>query len=336
MGVRVERFDCAGLQENLVLAAGPECTASEGLLLSGHIDCVPATEPEWTSDPFVLDVQDNRLVGRGACDMKGFVSIALNLIRRHGAAKDLASPLMLVLSCNEEIGTVGAGQFIKQWGERAIPRRCLVGEPTSLRPIRGHKGHTSYTIRLAGVGGHSGFPHEGVNAIELAMPVLQALAVLREQLAAERSEWSDLFPEVPFPVLSIAQITGGSAINVIPEACTIRVGVRPLPGQPPDAFSERLRAALPQGADLELTNGTPSFGAAIDDPFLEEVQGLGEGKWNLGANFGTDAGRLVQLGCTPVIFGPGDIAVAHKPNEWMPRDEFERAPRLIEQLITRR
>jgi acetylornithine deacetylase len=267
--------------------------------------------------------------------MKGFVALALNLLRRKAIAGELTEPLMLLLSCNEEIGTVGAGQFVEQWGDRAIPRRCLVGEPTSLQAIRGHKGHTGYTIRVLGVGSHSGFPQEGINAIERATPVLAALAALREELQEERSEWSDLFPEVPFPVLSIAQVNGGTAINVTPEACTIRVGVRPLPGQPPEAFTERLRAALPDDAHLEMTNGTPSFGAPLEDPFLQEVKGLGKASADIGANFGTDAGRLVQLGCTPVVFGPGDIAVAHKPNEWMPRDEFERTPALLEQLITR-
>lgn len=334
--VKIERFDCGSSQENLVLMAGPACLNGEGLLLSGHVDCVPAVEPEWTTDPFVLDVQDDRLVGRGACDMKGFVALAVNLLRREALAGSLAEGVMLLLSCNEEIGTIGAGAFIGQWGDRPIPRRCLVGEPTSLRPIRGHKGHTSYTITVAGVGGHSGFPNEGINAIERATPVLQALAELRKELTSERSEWSDLFPEVPFPVLSIAQINGGSAINVTPETCTIRIGVRPLPGEATDAYTARLKAILPADAHLELTNGTPSFGAPADDRFLQEVQQIVEEFEDCGANFGTDAGRLAQLGCTPVVFGPGDIAVAHKPNEWMPRAEFERTPALLEALITRR
>ena len=334
--VRLERFDCGAAQENLVLTAGPECVNGEGLLLSGHVDCVPALEPEWMTDPFVLDVQDDRLVGRGACDMKGFVAIAVNVLRREALAGSLAEGLMLLLSCNEEIGTIGAGAFVDQWGDRPLPRRCVVGEPTSLRPIRGHKGHTSYTITLAGVGGHSGFPNEGVNAIERATPVLQALADVRAELALERSEWSDLFPEVPFPVLSIAQINGGSAINVTPESCTIRVGVRPLPGEAIDAYTSRLQAVLPDDAHLELTNGTPSFGAPADNEFLQEVARLVDVREDRGANFGTDAGRLTHLGCTPVVFGPGDIAVAHKPNEWMPRAEFERTPALLGALVTRR
>ena len=346
--VRIERFDCGNDQENIHIAAGPPCEDGEGLVLCGHVDCVPALEPEWESDPFELVQRGDRAFARGACDMKGFDAIAINLLRKRALAGDLREPLVLLLTCNEEIGTVGAGRFVEQWQGRPIPRRTVIGEPTSLKPIRAHKGHLSITIAIGGRGGHSGFPDSGVNAIECAIPVLDTLSALRRELAGEQLEWRGLFPTAGYPVLSIANIAGGSAINVIPEACLIKAGVRLLPGQDSTAFLPRLLAMLPGARQVErgeltqvregeilvaVINDTPSFGTAADDPFLLEVIGLVDAAEDHGANYGTDAGRVQKLGCAPVVFGPGDISVAHKPNEWMPLDEFARTPELLERLV---
>ena len=347
-GVHIERFDCGSDQENIYLSTGPTCNRHEGLLLSGHVDCVPALEPEWRSDPFELLVEDDRLIGRGACDMKGFVAIALNRLREHALNGKLREPLAVLLSCNEEIGTVGAGQFVEQWGDRPIPRRVVVGEPTSLTAIRGHKGHASFTFVVGGRGGHSGFPSSGVNAIEEVIPVLEGLRRLRLKLVEERAEWSTLFPDVPHAVVSIASLEAGTAINVIPETCTLRVGIRMLPGQAVDDLYTRICEYVPgarmvEGAKVAkakegdvlfaCTNCTPSFGISVDEPFLTEVQRLAVDSPDTGANYGTDAGRLLPLGCAPVVCGPGDISVAHKPNEWMPLEEFRKTPKLLDALI---
>ncbi len=347
-GIRIERFDCGLDQENIFISAGPQCTDGEGLLLSGHVDCVPALEPEWRSDPFELILEEDRVVGRGACDMKGFVAIALNRLRDHALNGNIREPLAVLLSCNEEIGTVGAGQFVEQWGVRPIPRRVVVGEPTSLTAIRGHKGHASFTMVIGGRGGHSGFPSSGVNAIELAIPVLDGLRQLREHLVGERSEWSRVFPDVPHAVLSIASVEAGSAINVIPETCSLRVGIRMLPGQAVDDLYPQICEFVPGARMVDVsdlasakegdvlfacTNCTPSFGISAEEPFLSEVRKIAASAPDTGANYGTDAGRLLPLGCAPVVFGPGDISVAHKPNEWMPLDEFRKTPKLIDALI---
>ncbi len=354
--IRVERFDCGGEQENLWFETGPPSKGDgEGLLLCGHVDVVPATEPEWTADPFILRVEGDRAIGRGACDMKGFDAIAINLLREAANAGSLEAPLGLLLTCNEEIGTVGAGQFAAQWAGRPLPRRTIVGEPTSLQPVRGHKGHLGIAIVVGGLGGHTGFPNRGVNAIERAMPVLEGLRDLRQSMVEERLDASDLFPETPFPVLTVAGIEGGSAINVMPESCVIRVGVRLLPGQSAEEFLPRLRSAIEgrgigvdmRSGDLESPlpmaardeclvidlNNTPSYAIDSDADFLAEVADLVGDHRSHGANFGTDAGRLVGLGCESVVFGPGNIGVAHKPDEWMPLDEFARTPELLRRLI---
>ena len=361
--IRGERFDCGDGRENLWFETGPACDdGRRGLLLCGHVDVVPADEPEWTADPFTLRLvsgpDGDRAIGRGACDMKGFDAVAITLLREAAERGGLQEPLCLLLTCDEEIGTVGAGRFVGQWGDRPLPRRTIVGEPTSLRPIRGHKGHLSISIEVGGRGCHTGFPSRGVNAIERAMPVLEALRELRLAMVEERTAASPLFPETPFPVLTVASMQAGTAINVMPERVSLRVGVRLLPGQSAAAFLPRLvstiesrgvTATLRDGLEhpipgpedvpgedgclIVATNDTPPYAIATDDPFLAEVRGLVGDDGEHGANFGTDAGRLVPLGCDSVVFGPGDISVAHRPDEWISVAELHRAKDLLARLI---
>jgi acetylornithine deacetylase len=338
-GVRVERFPYAEGLTNLLLSVGPECRHGEGLLLAGHIDTVPADEPDWQGDPRALAEHDGRLIGRGACDMKGFDALAINLLREAAAGATLAEPLMLLLTCDEEVGTLGAGAFARTWPrERPLPRRTLIGEPTSMRVIRGHKGHLSLTVTVAGIAAHSGFPHKGVNAIERAGAAIAALAVLRKEMAGLRTAESGLFPEVPFPVLTVARIRGGSAINVVPERCEIDVGVRLLPGMSRDDLVRRLRTAVeavvPDGAvSVAIGNDTPAFATAEDSPFVREMTALTGSGEATGVGFGTDAGRLATLGLECVIWGPGDISNAHRAGEWMPCAEFAAAATVIRRLV---
>ena len=348
--IRAERFDCGDGQENLWFETGPEATGDgAGLLLCGHVDVVPAMEPEWTGDPFTLRIEGDRAIGRGACDMKAFDAIAINLLRAAAETGGLEAPLAVLLTCNEEIGTIGAGHFAAQWGGRPIPHRTIVGEPTSERAVQGHKGHLSLSIEVGGRGCHTGFPDRGVNAIERTIPVLEALRGLRASMVEERAESSDLFEDTPFPVLTVAAIDAGSAINVMPDRCALRVGARLLPGQSATAFLPRLAAAIEAaGVSVEVleglehpipagetplaedaclitaTNDTPSYAIDPSDPFLAEVRAISSDVDGRGVNFGTDAGRLVPLGCRSVIWGPGDIAVAHRPDEWISIEEMTR------------
>ncbi len=347
--IRASRFDCGDDQENLWFETGPESSGDgAGLLLCGHVDVVPATEPEWTADPFTLRIDEDRVIGRGACDMKGFDAIATNLLRERAMQGGGSTPLAVLLTCNEEIGTVGAGLFATQWGDRPLPTRTIVGEPTSGRVIRGHKGHLSISIQVGGRGCHTGFPDRGVNAIERTIPVLAALRDLRASMVEERAATSDLFPETPFPVLTVASLGAGSAINVMPDRSTLRVGARLLPGQSAAEFLPRLAEAIEAkgvpvmlreglehpipGGDFPLaedacvvtaTNDTPSYAIDASSPFLAEVGEVAEEADGGGVNFGTDAGRLVPLGCRSVIWGPGDISVAHRPDEWISISELE-------------
>ena len=351
--IRCTRMDCGDGRENLWFECGPAPTpAGSGLLLCGHVDVVPADEPEWRGDPFVLRIEDGRAIGRGACDMKGFDAISVNLLRRIAESGTPESPVCLLLTCDEEIGTVGAGRFAEAWGDRGIPARTVIGEPTSLRPVLGHKGHLALTISVGGRACHTGFPHRGVNAIEEAIPVLEVLKKIRMAMIDERTGSSELFPETPHAVLTIASAHAKNAINVMPDRLDLRVGVRLLPGQTGEAFVSRLEAALdaagiarspiegetlePGSCRIAIDNETPAYAIDRADDWLREVLDLDDAGSDAsslrGVNYGTDAGRLVPLGCRSVIFGPGDISVAHRPEEWIALDELSAAAGVLARL----
>ena len=344
-GIRCERFDCGNGYENVWFETGPTCRDGEGLTLCGHVDTVPADEPDWTDDPRRLIEREGRLYGRGACDMKGFDAIAINLLRT-AASDGVDRPLCLLLTHSEEIGTIGAGQFAEHWPrDRAMPRNVVVGEPTSLRPICGHKGHLTLRLTLTGRPCHTGYPEDGDNAIGAALPLLQRLESFRQALQRERTEQSAFFDEVPYTVLNVVRINGGNAVNIMPERCTIDLGVRLLPGESTRTFMKRFEEVVtgpglrpgpraePGTCTIERLNNTPPFWTPPDDPFLRRVLRISGFEQARAVGYGTDAGRLEVLGCRSVIFGPGDIARAHQSDEWMPVDEFERAPGLLRDLV---
>ena len=257
--VRQESPD--GTKTNLVIAFGPEATDREGLVLSGHMDVVPAEEPEWRSDPFDLTDGGDKFFARGSCDMKGFLALALNVARERAAS--LQRPLVLVFTYDEEVGTLGARHLAENWADAgALPTACIIGEPTSLRVVRMHKGHMRARIEIAGLSAHSGYPHLGRNAIEAAARVLVSLRGLRHKLETAGGPNAEHYGEVPFVALNIATIHGGTAVNVVPDRCVIEVGVRALPGMKTDAIALALREAVQNAAGdapfrFELTGESP-------------------------------------------------------------------------------
>jgi len=340
-GVAVERNPSPdGGKTNLVVRVGPEVDPATrgGLTLSGHLDVVPAEEPEWVSDPFALRETDEGYYGRGAADMKGFVALAVNLAARAEPAR-LRRPLALVLTYDEEVGTVGARHFAATW-ERPLPRATVIGEPTSLRAVRMHKGHASFELTFDGVSAHSGYPHLGRSAVEPAARAICALAELRQALENEVCPHREHFPEVPYVALSVGQVEGGTAVNVIPDSCVVRFGLRMMPGMEQAPLVERVRRAVAAAAGedpFRLELESESLPLLLDE--TSEVYGaicdlVGQ-RESLSASYATDGGWLQQAGLECVIFGPGTIEVAHKPNEWIPKDELVRAAGQLERLLER-
>lgn len=309
-----------------------------GLVLSGHLDVVPANEPGWRSEPFALTETDDAYVGRGACDMKGFVALAINIARAAVGWK-LNSALVLILSYDEEVGSFGVKRIADTWDNRfELPTSTIVGEPTSLRAVRMHKGHLKMRVTLTGQGAHSGYPHLGKNAIEPAGRIVTALSELRRTLQQERSELSEFFPQTPYVALNVAQICGGEAINIVPDRCTIDLGVRVLPGMDSAAMIERVRHAIEAVEDrgdceVDVLHDNPPMLLAEDSQTNRKLCGLLPQTVTYSASYASDAGMLQRMGLECVLCGPGTIEVAHKPNESMPKRDFVAGKELIERAV---
>jgi acetylornithine deacetylase len=342
-GVRIARNPSAdGGKANVIAWIGPEPAGDRrGLVLSGHMDVVPAEEEGWRHSPFHLTDEGDRWVGRGACDMKGFLAVAANLAAE-AQPEQWRAPLALVFTYDEEVGTLGAKRLTESFPEAAaLPRNAVIGEPTSLRVARAHKGHFKLRATLHGVSAHSGYPHLGVNAIEPAGRVIVALTRLRRELVVEAAPNRELFPEVPYVPLNVGTIHGGSAINVVPDRCAVEIGVRPLPGIPSEELIERVSRAVREAAaapfepEIELLSDSPPLLLAETAPIHRHLCSLAGQSAGASVSFATDAGWLQQLGMDCAIFGPGSIEVAHKPNEFLPKSEFAAARGLLERTIRR-
>lgn len=339
-GVRIIRNESPdGTKLNVVAARGPAREDRDGLVLSGHMDTVPFDEPDWTTDPLVLARQDDRYLGRGVCDMKGFLALAVE--RFAGAPASLARRLVLLLTYDEELGTLGARHLVETWpASEPLPRAAVIGEPTSLEVVRMHKGHLKLRVVLLGRPGHSAYPASGRNAIEMAGAVIQALTGLARELEAEAPPEAASFGEVPFATLNLATIAGGTALNVIPGRCVLEIGLRLLPGTTGAAAAERVRRAVeravgPEAYALEPINESPPMTTAETAPIHAALCALAGQAGSRAVSFTTDGGWLGMLGMDCVVFGPGSIQAAHKPNEWLPVGELERAAELLASLVDR-
>jgi len=354
-GARVERLPSADSSKaNLAVWIGPEEVppGRAGLVLSGHMDVVPADDTDrWESDPFELTDRGDRWVARGSADMKGFLALAANLAREVDPGS-LRQPLVLLFTYDEELGCLGSEHLARTWAESwqgpPLPRATIIGEPTGLRVARMHKGHLKLRVTYRGTSAHSGYPHLGTNAIERAAEGVSALAELRRALEGERPAAAEHFPEAPYAPLNVAVIRGGSAINAVPDRCSIDLGIRLLPGMETEPVLDRVRRAVepfaaPEGYELEILSASPPMELPAEVPihrFLCELVGQEESR---SVSFATDAGWLQRLttgnegdrGLDCAIFGPGSIEVAHKPNEWLPKEDLARARPLLERTIDR-
>jgi acetylornithine deacetylase len=340
--VRVEMMRSKdGTKANLVVRTGPEREDGEGLTLSGHMDVVPADEPEWRSAPFALTREGETYVGRGAADMKGFLALAINRLAGSDPAR-LRRPLALLLTYDEEVGTLGARQFAERREDApALPRDVIIGEPTSLRVVRLHKGMIRLQLAFRGRAAHSGYPHLGRNAIEPAARAIGALAALRVEMEAERPAHGEHFPNVPYAALNVGMVNGGSAVNVIPDRCAVQIGIRLLPEMKAEEMVERVHAAVANalpGEPFELTSLGESPAMMLDEraALYGELCAMVGQHGTESVAFATDAGWLQTVGLRCAVFGPGNIEVAHRANEFVPIAEFERAGRLLDDIVRRR
>lgn len=341
-GVRIRKLSAPeGPKANLYVEIGPEPAGDRGgLLLSGHTDVVPADEPEWATDPFRLTLQGANVHGRGATDMKGFVAVATNVASEIDAAS-LRAPLALLLTYDEEVGTLGARHFAESWTERErLPRQAIIGEPTRLAVVRAHKGIVELHITVTGRSAHSGYPHLGTSAVEPLAAIVSGLAALRRELERERGDASAWFPEVPFVPLNVGTMRGGVAPNVIPDRATAEVTVRPLPGMQVAPLVERVRGVVGRAAGgapwtMEVAAESPPMQTPADAPVIRALLELTDQREAQTVSYATDAGWLQTLDLECAIFGPGDIATAHRANEYVALGELTTARGILERVIGR-
>lgn len=297
-----------------------------GYILSGHVDVVPAQEPEWQGDPFVMRRVDDRMIGRGCCDMKGYVAAVLAAVpalRR----MTLSAPIHIALSYDEEAGCRGVPHMFAALPDLcAAPLGCIVGEPTGMVPVLAHKGKAALRLSAEGRSGHSSRPDLGRNAIHRLLPALQA--VVAQAAALESGPRDDRFAP-PYSTMQIGTVRGGQTINIIPEAAAAEIEVRAIAGVDPKALLEPVLEGLGPDLRAEWLSSYPALALEADHPLAGLVEGI-SGNTSLGAvSFGTEAGLFQKAGVPAIICGPGDIARAHRPEEYLTETELAAAGDMV-------
>jgi len=326
--------DRTGTKANLFATLGPE--TSGGLVLSGHTDVVPVNAGEWTSDPFLLRQADGRLYGRGSCDMKGFIAAVLAKASDY-AALDLRRPLHVALTYDEEVGCLGARQLVEELRNRDLhPSVAIVGEPTEMRVIEGHKGCYEYTTSFHGTDGHGSEPEKGVNAIHVAARFIARLLDIAEEMQRRAGPDSERFSP-PWTTLQTGRIEGGSARNVIARHCSVKWEMRPVREQ--DArdvkaalqnycdtvLLPRMRAVCPDARIVTEVIGEVAGLAVMSENEARDIAAALTGE-NISdvVSFGTEAGLFQALGMSVVICGPGSIAQAHQSDEFVTIEQLSK------------
>jgi len=334
LGARIELVhDDSGHKANLFATIGPD-RPEGGLVLSGHSDVVPVEDQDWTTDPFALTERHGLLYGRGACDMKGFIACTLAAAPAL-AARDLSRPVHFAFTYDEEVGCLGGQALVAALEDRGIrPSMAVIGEPTEMRIIEGHKGCCEYTTHFHGLEGHGSAPEAGVNAAEYAVRYVARLMELREALKPRAPANSRFDP--PWSTLNIGRVHGGVAHNVIAGKAEVEWEMRPVHRADAEFVKTQIEAYVTDTLLPAMRAVHP--GAAITTDVIGEVDGLEPMDENAardliaaltGANgadvvaFGTEAGLFQKLGASVVVCGPGSISQAHKPDEYVSLSQMQ-------------
>jgi len=334
-----------GTKANLYATLGD--TNLSGVMLSGHTDVVPVDGQAWDTDPFQVTEKDGRLYGRGTSDMKSFIAITLALLPRF-QARGLKTPIHLALSYDEEIGCIGVRRLIDALNGMPIkPAMCIVGEPTSMDVVTGHKGKRSYRVHVRGFEAHSSLAPHGVNAIEYAARLIAFLRTLADRIAAE-GPYDELY-DVTHTTVHTGTVHGGTQLNIVPKDCRFEAEFRYVGAQNADALEEEIRAyardVLEQemqavhadtGITIECSNDMPGLDMNVDDEVVTFVKALAGRNDHKKVAFGTEAGLFNARANIPaVVCGPGSIDQAHKPNEFIDLDQIAECEKFLERLMDR-
>jgi len=328
---------------NLLASFGPE--GGGGIVLSGHSDVVPVEGQPWGSEPFALAARGEKLIGRGATDMKGFLACAMALAGRLEVGA-LTRPLHIAVSHDEEVGCVGVRSMLATLAkEEFAAQGAVIGEPTGMRVAVGHKGKIAGCICCRGEAAHSANPGLGCNAVYLAADMVVEVKALQEWLVAQGAR--DAAYEVPYSTVHVGMIEGGTALNIVPEYCDLAFEFRLIPGDAAEELLARLRAAGERLAGVERARGRraavevvernayPGLATDVGSAFVGLVRGAGGGE-DFKAGFGSEAGLFAEMvGMASVVCGPGSIDRAHKADEFILRGELEECDLFLDALVAR-
>jgi len=351
----VEKLQAYGVESSLIhnsegtkanlLATIPahDGTRTGGIVLSGHTDVVPVDGQKWSSEPFNAEVRGDKLYGRGTCDMKGFLGVILAKLDKLTEAK-LAEPIHLALSYDEEVGCVGAVSLVEKIvADKLAPRGCFVGEPSSMRAIRGHKSINVFKVQFNGVAAHSSLPSEGVNAITYAL----RFANFVEQVSAElrtSGPSDDAFIE-PTTTMNVNKFDAGIAVNTIPSQAVVFFEYRSLAVVDREALTNRFREEATKleaqmqeknpacSVSLEQQAGAPGLNTELDEDIVAFAAACGAHATDEKVTYGTEAGLFQAAGIPTVVCGPGDIAQAHAPDEYVLLDQLVECEDFVDSLI---
>lgn len=332
----------AGDKAALIATIGP--ADRPGIALSAHTDVVPVEGQNWSSDPFRADIRDGRLYGRGSSDMKGFLALVLaHVLRFREAATEV--PVHLAFSYDEEVGCAGADDLVAAVKALPVPPAlCIVGEPTSMRVARAHKGKFARRLIVTGRGGHSALPHRAANAVEAAARLAVALSDLGMEL---RAITDDAF-DPPWTSIHVGSLHGGGALNFVPDRAVIEFEARTIPGTDAAVLQSHINVLIEnertrlkaQAPEADILVETISAYPGLDTPTNSAAVRLGSALAGYEAAaitiaFGTEAGLYDEAGVPTIVCGPGDIARAHKADEWIGLDELNDGIAMMERIAQR-
>ncbi len=326
---------------DLVATIGPQVAG--GIILSGHTDVVPVAGQDWNTDPFVAQEKGDKIFGRGSCDMKGFIAVVLAMIPEI-LKFNLKVPLHLAFSYDEEVGCLGAPALISRiLKDIAPPSAAIIGEPTGMKLVNAHKGGTMFETTITGCAGHASQTQNGVNAISLAGLCISFLDKKAEEFKIKGPRDDRMEP--PYNTISIGTIEGGTAHNIIAGSCKLVWGCRSIAKEDAISLMDEFinycnREIIPPfkkiSTDTEILtteiNGIPPLMARESNPAEELVLQLTGKNEILGVAFGTEAGLFDDAGIPSVVFGPGHIDQAHKPDEFVAISQLEECSLFIQKM----
>lgn len=342
LGVACELdYNSEGSKANLFATIGP--TERGGVLLSGHSDVVPVDGQAWTVPPFSLSERDGKLYGRGTADMKGFIACVLAAVPRL-LAQPLRLPVHLAFSYDEEVGCLGVRSLLTELQQRPNkPVLCIIGEPTELKPVLGHKGKLAMRCQVQGAACHSAYAPQGVNAIEYAARLIHRLGEIGQRLSTVERQDARFDP--PYSTVQTGLISGGRALNIVPADCQFDFEVRALPSEDPQQVADELRAyaeteLLPQMRQRGSTSAIDfqplsAYPGLATDPHSEaaELLALLSGSRDFGTvAFGTEGGLFHQAGIPTVVCGPGSMEQGHKPDEFVSCEQLAGCDAMLARL----